>query len=261
MTPHRHTVAEANTAPVAPLPLDYAPARGGRWRRLARLELRTWVTVLVAVAACAGFWRHRHSWVVERNEPSRVPWPADAFATNGRDIVLPGTGPAANKALEIRTLDGWRLRRTIPLDRPLENLGITPDGRRVFAGLSPKVLAIWSTDDGGEIARHPRDGGADQRAYLTDNGQAITFVHDTTARVVDMETGQPRFPALRLGIGAVQSTWSRDGRFRLESDNIGVRVWDLQTGKVVESAEPFTLSPAEKKEALLQQSRFGFWRL
>lgn len=115
---------------------------------------------------------------------------------------------------------------TWSMNRTLQRLAFSPDGRTLaIAGGSP-LVAIVDVRTGGEIQKlHGHTTWVWGLAFTPDGSRIVTGAADETVRIWDAESGQEllSLPGVRGTVGCVAI--SRDGQRIAAADN-AVRIWD-----------------------------------
>jgi WD40 repeat protein/serine/threonine protein kinase len=110
-----------------------------------------------------------------------------------------------------------------------------PDGRRVAVS-GPGGLGIWDAASGRLCLTVAKDSDVTDFAFSPDSSRVATAGRDRTARVWDLETGQPVTPPLQHGGPVNRVAFSPDGgRLVTASDDQTARLWDAATGEQLQS--------------------------
>ena len=110
-----------------------------------------------------------------------------------------------------------------------------PDGHRVIVW-GPRGLQIWDMAEGWLTMVVVKDSALTDLAFSPDGKQVATAGQNGTARVWNLETGQPVTPPLQHG-GRVNRVEFRAGGRQLltASDDKTARLWDAVTGEPLHS--------------------------
>ena len=113
---------------------------------------------------------------------------------------------------------------------------ISPDGRRIAAGLTDRSVRIWDAETG-ILVGGPLRGHNDwvrSVAFSSDGMRIVSGSEDKTIRIWDAETGRPvGEPLLGHGRQVASVAFSPDPESKLivsGSEDETIRIWDAKTG-------------------------------
>jgi WD40 repeat protein len=115
------------------------------------------------------------------------------FSPDGKLLaiaVVPQKAADVDKAeIVLWSLADKKEKRRLPVGNPfLEGLAFSPDGTRLAVG--SRGIEIWDLDKGQSELRIPIETGVGSLAFAPDGKTLASGLHDTTARVWDVETGK-----------------------------------------------------------------------
>jgi WD40 repeat protein/serine/threonine protein kinase/Tfp pilus assembly protein PilF len=140
-----------------------------------------------------------------------------------------------------------------------------PDGRRVAVG-GPRGLQIWDAAGGRLCMEVATDAAVTDFAFSPDGSRVATAGAGKSARVWNLETGQPVTPPLPHGGPVNRVAFRADGgRLVTASDDQTARLWDASTGEQLQSLSPgaavqsATFSPDGQRVVTLSKGTITVW--
>jgi len=199
---------------------------------------RLWDAGTGAPLASLGCWSYGVD--VGDDAPAAVPRLVAAFSADGARLLTTacregGADPAGTPELRLTDVaTGDALRRFAAADHGGVAAGwLSPDGRRVVAGLRDVSGRLWDADAGRVLAEVPAAEGELLDAVFSADGARLVTAHAGGAVIVrDARTGARR-GAVRLGAGRfVRATLSADGAraFTSTGDRVDA-LWDAASGR------------------------------
>jgi WD40 repeat protein/serine/threonine protein kinase len=153
------------------------------------------------------------------------------FSADGRRVFT-----VAGDAVRI-----WDAQTGEPMGEPIkqegfvEDIALSPDGRRLVTGSWDKTARLWDAESGrsiGEVMRH--NDRVTAVAFSPDGARVATASEDKTVRVWDAVTGQPAGRLVRHDAEISLVAFSRDLQrvIGASSDHL-VQMWDAASGAAV----------------------------
>jgi WD40 repeat protein/serine/threonine protein kinase/tetratricopeptide (TPR) repeat protein len=152
------------------------------------------------------------------------------FSPDGRRIVT-ATWSGAVRIWDVQS--GMVLAGPANQDNRINSAQFSPDGKRIVTA-SGAVARVWDAQNGKPLTESLQHTSVVSSAQFSPDGKRIlTASRDGTARVWDVENGQPPLAEiLRHGNHVSSAQFSADGnRIATASDDGTARVWDAQTGQ------------------------------
>jgi WD40 repeat protein len=179
--------------------------------------------------------------------PSIEPMQSISFSNDGASLLT----------IDSRKARVWSLSgRRVPLVDVARGEQITlaafsADGAYIVTANGDRMARVWNTGSGAPTTP-PLEHRTDVCGVTFNrNGtMVLTVSRDNVARLWDATTGQQIAPALNgwMGCPVSQESFDTDGRFVVGATNVGARLWDARTGRVirdypVEALDSASISP------------------
>lgn len=182
-------------------------------------------------------------WDVATGQPVTPPLP---LAYTGYDLkfsrdsrLVAACCSYRNKAkseIDIWETETGKLVRNFKADAAYEALALSPDCDRIAAcsqseqAGSPDEAVIWDIGTGNELHRLKHDGGITSVEFSRDGRQLLTASRDRTARVWNVETGQPAQAPMVHARGLAWATFGTGDRHIVTVDSgPNYQAWDAAT--------------------------------
>jgi len=155
-----------------------------------------------------------------------------AFTPDGQHAVV-GLGVGAGNPVPLRLWDLQGRRDEHRLEASAGTgssvAALAPDGRRVLAGSTDKIMRLWDLETGKELQRFAGHKDVVRNvAFLPDVRHVLSVSYDGTAKIWDAESGRPLYTFTKHRGGVKGVAIAPDGRsaFTVASDGLVLR-WQL----------------------------------
>ena len=175
--------------------------------------------------------------------------PDIVFTPDGRRLVA-SSGPAgtvrvwnAKTGAELLVLDGHA--RAKAREHGVIGIDVSPDGSRIATAGADGSSRVHDAESGEELlavsGRHcagQRTCAVNQAVFSPDSTRIATTGSDATVRIMEADSGRELI-VLRghrpVGVGTYPVEWSADGKRIFAYGQSGLRIWDAETGRLLES--------------------------
>jgi dipeptidyl aminopeptidase/acylaminoacyl peptidase len=160
-----------------------------------------------------------------------------ATLTRGETILAKIERVAKQPSGKDAVMETRPLRKFVGHEQLPRRVVFSSDGKRLISAGYDSTIRIWNIDTEEEVRRLTIPQGRFFDISLSSDGERLLSSSDDGIRLWNLSTGREirRFPVPR-GVGSESVRFSPDDRLAVSAHDDGCcRVWDIDTGKVVQS--------------------------